>query len=195
MWVCDWVWDLDLDLDLKFLWIASTDRAAGVTIPNIFLWASLDSIFLASYSAFTLLSISEISPRTWSWISLLYRPNMNWSLRSSSESLWYLHSGKDNLSCDMYVSHVWAEVCFIFQNLNLESVWLDSGLKTFSKASNTSSGLLVVISNEEAMIWVACLPNQLINRPALACLLDHIAVLRIRCGSLLWIDLIPSICL
>ena len=40
----------------------------------------------------------------------------------------------------------------MFQNLNLDSVWLDSGLKTFSKALNTSSGLSVVISVEKAMI-------------------------------------------
>ena len=40
----------------------------------------------------------------------------------------------------------------MFQNLNLDSVWLDPGLKTLSKASNTSSGLSVLISDEDAMI-------------------------------------------
>ena len=66
----------------------------------------------------------------------------------------------------MYTSQVWDELCFMFLNLNLESVWFDSGLKTFSSASNTSSGLSTVIS-ADAKIWVASLPSQLINRPAL----------------------------
>ena len=69
------------------------------------------------------------------------------------------------VTCMHHKSDLRFALCF--WNLNLESIWLDSGLKTFSKASNTSSGLSVVISDEEAMIWVACLPNQLINRPAL----------------------------
>ena len=55
----------------------------------------------------------------------------------------------------------------MLRNLNLDSVWFDSGLKTFSKISNTASGLSTLLSVEDAMIWVACLPNQLINRPAL----------------------------
>ena len=54
----------------------------------------------------------------------------------------------------------------MFLNLNLESVWFDSGLKTFSSASNTSSGLSAVIS-ADANICVASLPSQLINSPAL----------------------------
>ena len=55
----------------------------------------------------------------------------------------------------------------VFNTVHFLMATLATGLKTFSKASNTSSGLSVVISVEDAKIWVACLPNQLINRPAL----------------------------
>ena len=52
--------------------IASTEiRVLGFAIPSICLWANLDSIFLASYRLLTELSVSFISPRRWSWISLL----------------------------------------------------------------------------------------------------------------------------
>ena len=51
--------------------ISSTLTKPGLAIPSIFLWANFDSIFLASYRLFTELSVSFISPRRWSWISLL----------------------------------------------------------------------------------------------------------------------------
>ena len=87
-------------------------------------------------------------------------------LRSSSASFLYLHSGNASLSLDMYESHVCEAFCFIFQNLNLANVWLDSSLNTFSSAWNTSSGLLISTSTD-ASIWVASLPSQFTNNPAL----------------------------
>ena len=73
----------------------------GVTIPSSFLWANLDSIFLASYKDLTLLSVSKISPSRWSCISLFSMPKINWSFSNSSESCLYLHSGRVSLSWDM----------------------------------------------------------------------------------------------
>ena len=91
---------------------------------------------------------------------------MNWSLSSSSASLLYLHSGNASLSSDIYESHVWLAFCFMFRNLNLAKVWFDSGLKTLSRASNTSWVLLISTSTD-ASIWVASLPNQFTINPAL----------------------------
>ena len=51
---------------LAFLTASTLTRLLGLTIPNIFLWANLDSILWASYNALTELPVSEISPKRWS---------------------------------------------------------------------------------------------------------------------------------
>ena len=54
----------------------------------------------------------------------------------------------------------------MFLNLKRDNVWLDSGLNTFSNASNTSVEVSTFDSTE-VNIWVASLPNQLTINPAL----------------------------
>ena len=91
---------------------------------------------------------------------------MNWSLSSSLASFQYLHSGSVSLNSDMYASHVCEAFCFIFLNLKWANVWLDSGLNTFSKASNTSL-LLSIWASTEFRICVASLPSQFTNKHGL----------------------------